>query len=346
MTRVFEHADDRDHAIMTTEDVLHHIKQSADNTDLNGISDQNIRAMQSVGMFSPQPYPELMEMARKVAYHCGASGMLAISFSQSRGAVQDMDVLEDNDLVAPALFHDKAFVRSEGGMFVIDGTWPAVGGVQHASLIFLQGLTLNDQPVSALIRSEDATITQKAYFGGLRGAGWAQVDVQGLKVEKTAIRPQASSDRLTGIAMLGALMGVAEAAYDDYVQSTRKRVAGIGGASVAQFTQVQSRVAESDVEMKAVRLLYGNLRASIGSNALSDESFVELIRDGAYIARQLVESIGRLHKQMGAMGLSEKNTVQRRFRDMRALESLADLDWNSAMAKFGRKELGISEVAA
>ncbi len=329
---------------MTTEDVLHQIEQNADDTDLNGISDQTVQAMQSVGMFGPQPYPELMEMARQVACVCGASGMLAISFSQSRDAVKDMDVARDDDLVAPALFHDDASIRSKDDMFVIDGTWSSVGGLQHASFILLHGLSLNGQPVSALIRSADATITQKDYFGGLRGAGWSQVDVRGLKVDKSAIRPQVSSDRLTGIAMLGALMGVAEAAYNDYVQSTRKRVSGIGGASVAQFTQVQSRLAESSVEMKAVRMLYDNLRASIGSNGPSEEASVELVRDGAYIARQLVESIGRLHKQMGAMGLSEKNTVQRRFRDMRALESLADLDWNSAMAKFGRQELGIQEA--
>src|SRR3546814_8446867 len=59
-------------------------------------------------------------------------------------------------------------------------------------------------------------------------------------------------------------------------------------------------------------------------------------RDRAYMAHLALDAVTRLVRQMGAMGLSESNPVQRRYRDLRTLAADAAFAWDDHVAGYGR----------
>src|SRR3546814_5523715 len=70
---------------------------------------------------------------------------------------------------------------------------------------------------------------------------------------------------------------------------TRSRITGIGGASVAGFTQVQARLAESDAELGCATRLFEALVAG-----LDGDGDAHARRDRAYMAHLALDAVTRL----------------------------------------------------
>lgn len=312
------------------------LKQQARSTDEKGLSGEQVALLTEAGLLQAADPVTIMEIGRALAHGCGASAWLATTFASAK-AVAGAST-EGEALITSAGPSDQHLLEDRDGQLVISGVWPTVGGLDHAEWILLSGLTWKDQLVTVLVSAAEAVATDYPYRGGLRGLAWRRVELKGAPVRLVSTEADGRIAADGSALLLGALLGVAQGAYDDYVGSTRARISGVGGQAVAQFTQVQARLAESHAELKALAALYADV---LNRTASGDADHAECVRDRAYIARKSVEAVNRLLSQMGAMGLAETNPVQRRFRDLRALASTPGLDWTQQMPAFGRHELGL-----
>ena len=117
------------------------------------------------------------------------------------------------------------------------------------------------------------------------------------------------------------MLGAAEGAYRDYIEITRVRESAIFRSPVAEQVPVQERLAETAAELKAARLLRKHNDDLLHERGAAMEGLtavenMENGRDRAYVARLCVQAVTRLVRQMGAVGLSDENPVQRHFRDV------------------------------
>jgi alkylation response protein AidB-like acyl-CoA dehydrogenase len=320
------------------------LEKNARNTDSAGVPPEQVAALREAGLIGASDAATQMEIGRALAHGCGATAWFATACSAGATVVARMDKAAIKDvgdsLVIPARISEGARIERARGSFLISGVWPAVGGLQHAPWVLLFGLEGDDGRYCALVSASSLNSEELTFFGGLRGLGWRRLEAKNLEVPAHRVFAMPDSDDWT---MLGPLFGTAEAGHADYVRGTKARISGIGGKAVAEFTQVQGRLAESSADMKALRAIYADVLAK--TKAGNDAS-VECARDRAYIARRSVEALNRLLSQMGAMGLAETNPVQRRSRDLRAFAASPGFTWNAQMAAFGRAELGITKPAA
>lgn len=312
------------------------LKQQARATDENGLSLEQVASLAEAGLLQAADPVTIMENGRALAQGCGASAWLATAFATAAALVAQADPAIQAEVagarITMAGLPDQHSVEEKDGQVLVSGVWPTVGGLAHAEWVLLSGLTLEGEPVCGLVSVRDVKASAYPYRGGLRGLVWSSIELKAAPVRLMRGAPDEAA------LLLGALVGVAQGAYADYVGATRARISGVGGQAVAQFTQVQSRLAETHAELKAVTALYADV---LTRTAAGEADSVECVRDRAYIARKSVEAVNRLLSQMGAMGLAETNPVQRRFRDLRALASTRGLDWTVQMPAFGRHELGL-----
>src|SRR3546814_20575774 len=103
---------------------------------------------------------------------------------------------------------------------------------------------------------------------------------------------------------------------------TRSRITGIGGASVAGFTQVQARLAERDAELGCATRLFEALVAGLDGGGDAHAR-----RDRAYMAHMALDAVPPLVRPMGAMGLSESRPVQPRTHARRTLATHRPIPW-------------------
>jgi alkylation response protein AidB-like acyl-CoA dehydrogenase len=290
------------------------LAENARRTDSEGVSADAVAALRDAGLFAASlPAADRLEAGRRLARSCAATAMLADGFADTARL----------GLPGLAVWAGRPEgVVMEGGQ--ISGAWRTVAGVAHAQWLVLDGL---DAGRAAIVARDQVQVEAGPYLGGLRGAGWSRVSARGATVERT-VDFAPDDGRLTGL-----ILGCAEGALADYVKMTRARVSGIGGQMVAQFTQVQSRLAETEAELKALGLLFEGLKA--------DPEAPDAARDRTYIARKALDGVTRLVRQMGAMGIGEANPVQRRYRDLRALVADPSVSWDDHMAAAGRRSLGI-----
>lgn len=316
--------------------------QQARATDENGLSIEQVVSLAEAGLLQAADPVTIMENGRALAQGCGASAWLATAFATAAALVAQANPAIQAEVegarITLAGLPDQHSVEDKDGQVVVSGVWPTVGGLAHAEWILLSGLTLDGEPACGLVATRDVTASAYPHRGGLRGLVWSSIELKAAPVHLISLGSNGRVAPDEAALLLGALVGVAQGAYADYVGATRARISGVGGQAVAQFTQVQSRLAETHAELKAVAALYADVLARTASGQADD---AECIRDRAYIARKSVEAVNRLLSQMGAMGLAETNPVQRRFRDLRALASTRGLDWTAQMPAFGRHELGL-----
>lgn len=294
------------------------------------------------GIFDLDDPVLLLEAARAMGHFCASTGWMLAEHGEARRLLGGFPAATreavGQGLIAVARGGEGASLSGD----VIRGVWPSVGGLVHADWLLLTGLVdASGQDVAALVPVKAVPAIPYSYLGGLRGAGWQRVEIDGLSVAPGHCASAADivAHGLGANRLIGSLIGCAEGGYRDYVRMTRSRITGIGGAAVAGFTQVQSRLAESDAELGSAVRLFEALATRLDTG---DDT--QACRDRAYMARLALDAVTRLVRQMGAMGLTESNPVQRRYRDLRTLAADAAFSWDDHMASHGRRLLGIGDT--
>jgi 3-hydroxy-9,10-secoandrosta-1,3,5(10)-triene-9,17-dione monooxygenase len=144
--------------------------------------------------------------------------------------------------------------------------------------------------------------------------------------------------------LLAPLLGIVQGAVDDFCAATGGKTSM--GKRVASFESMQLKVAESEAEVDAARLLaHRNCRENIDimrrDGALSTLLRARNRRDQAFAARLCLSAIDRLHAASGAHGLFDSSRVQLAFRDAHAAAAHMALSWEMAAKPYGQLRLGL-----
>jgi 3-hydroxy-9,10-secoandrosta-1,3,5(10)-triene-9,17-dione monooxygenase len=149
-------------------------------------------------------------------------------------------------------------------------------------------------------------------------------------------------------ALLGPAMGLARAAYAEFVAWTRQRYLTYTQINVAQHVPVQIRIAEIAAQIDAAELLARRALATARKDYLhvTFEDRILLRRDFTYAMRTLRKAMDELIQISGSSGLMEDNPVQRCWRDVHAISSHVVMNWDVAAENFGRVEFGLGRNEA
>ena len=145
-------------------------------------------------------------------------------------------------------------------------------------------------------------------------------------------------------------LGMVQGAIDEFVEfigerTTRGAVAG-GGQRMAQFAQVQSRIAEASAALDAAKMLLKRdtreVEASAASRQLiSVEKRIRNRRDHAYVVRLAVQAVNALFEAVGGGGLNLSSGIQRAWRDVNGVAHHVSLNWDVVSTMYGQHYLGL-----
>jgi 3-hydroxy-9,10-secoandrosta-1,3,5(10)-triene-9,17-dione monooxygenase len=278
----------------------------------------------------------------------------------------DPDMLIASSVVFPA---GKA-TRVPGG-YRLSGRWPFSSGVDPSAWNMLGGVVSDGESPGEyrifLLPREDYRIIDNWHVMGLRGTGSNDVEAKDVFVPETRTlavdatrggtkHPGAQLNTgalfripvfatfpymLTGIAL-----GIAQGAYDDFMEGARNRVARYSGKSLADMTAVQVKIAEAAACIDTARTLMRGHCAT--AQAFAERGEVPDLptkatwrRDGAFSAGLCERAVDVLFKCGGGAALFDDHPLQRAFRDVHAATAHISMIWEPQATTFGRVALGL-----
>lgn len=276
----------------------------------------------------------------------------------------------DPDALVGGVFAPARTVVNVDGGWQIGGEWAFGSGVDHASWMFLGGLTFPEEgPPDMrffLVPRSDLDVVDDWHVVGLRGTGSKTLVARDLFVprERTCslallregeapgrdvnpapiYRMPLAAGYHGGLATVVA--GVAQGAVEQYVDWTRDRVAH-GVVKLAERQSVQVRLAESAAEVDAaMAVLRSDLTeatqiATEVEAAFTLEDRARYHRNAAMACQLCVRAVDRLFEQSGGRGLYGSHPVQRAWRDVRAAQAHISNRYDDAMEHWGRMAFGL-----
>jgi len=276
----------------------------------------------------------------------------------------DPDVLIASSLVFPA---GKATLVAGG--FRVSGRWPFSSGVDGSLWNMVGGIVQGDTPEYRLfcVPSADYRVIDNWHVMGLRGTGSKDVEAaevfvpehRSVAVDATkggATHPGAAANpgviyRVPFIAGLshmltGIPLGIAQGAYDSFVEGLRGRASRYSGKNLADLTAMQMRVAEAGASLDAARALLR--RDCLEAQEIAGRGDVpDLLtkaawrRNGAFAAQLAQRAMDVVFKASGGTALFDTHPLQRSFRDLNAANAHISMIWDAQAATYGRVALGL-----
>nr|WP_313807874.1 acyl-CoA dehydrogenase [Sphingobium sp.] len=283
---------------------------------------------------------------------------------------------DDPNNVVFASYAPATKVQVVSGGYRISGTWSYLSGIDHSRWAMVGALFPSDRNDNAmeagllLVPSSDYVIEDQWYTYGLCGTGSKDIMLEDVFVpaHRTLLFADASSGKSPGsmihdsdvyrvpfltagpTLLASPAVGAAMGALDSFIEMTAPRTtrgaAKGGGARVAEFAMVQSRVAEAASCLDAAYMLMDrdcrDLMQDIGNPAgLSPDIRIRTRRNQAYAVRLAVQAMDGLNSCTGAGGLFLNSSVQRAWRDVNAIAKHITLNWDSVMTMAGQHMLGL-----
>ena len=323
-----------------------------------------------------------IEIARMVGTVCGSTSWLVAVLSTHAGMVGRMDRRAQDDVWSSD--HDALVAtgsaRMEGGGvpveggYLLQGVWRFASGVDHSQWTMVAAPLEGGEGegpagmTQFLIPSTEYVVVDDWQVSGLRATGSKQIvmeepifvpdhrtigfldmlgsDPPGSLVNEGYVYRMELGPYF-GTILLGPVVGIAEGALSQYVETTRTKVGVVRRNRIAESEAVQLRVAESAAQISAARLIVDHMVALLDERGAGDKPLTALeraesMRDRAYVTQICVDAVHRLVRQMGATGLADDNPVQRHFRDLSAAQGQIGLNWDRNGGTFGKWLLGVT----
>ncbi len=271
-------------------------------------------------------------------------------------------------IVGSALMFPPGKATRVAGGYRLSGRWPFSSGVDQSSWNMIGGIVAGDVPDMRLfmVPAGDYRIIDTWHAMGLRGTGSKDVEASDIFIPEhraLAIADIKGGAHPGSVANPGALyripcfaalahmlvgipLGIAQGAYDTFVEGLRGRVSRYSGKSLADLTAVQMRVAEAGASLDAARaLLRGDC---LMAQEIAERGEVPDIaakaawrRNGAFAAQLAQRAMDVVFKASGATGLYDAHPLQRSFRDFNAANAHISMVWDAQAATYGRVALGL-----
>ena len=322
-------------------------------------------------------YRTMMELVALISRGCGSTGwvycnLASCTFKLALWPRQAQDEIWDADkdalLTGNLIFPCGKAERVDGG-YRLSGRWPFGSGVDHACANFLAAMVTNVEPEEFrlfLVPKSEYTILDTWHASGLRGTGSNDVVVEDVFVPdhrqidtlqtRNGEAPGNAVNtgtvyRLPLFAMFfswvgAAVLGMAEAAVEGYVESTRSRVAHYSGQRIAELGTIHVKVAEARAAVATARRIYlGNSDEAMAiaeGGALPDaEARARYRAEGAYAAKLCCQAVDTITAASGGGGIYDRNPLSRVFRDIHAGTAHITQTWDPNAITYGRLSLGL-----
>ena len=325
---------------------------------------------------SELPWVALIDVGSELARGCGSTAWNWANYAVHHWmlafwpiACQDevwganRDVLIASSMVFPA---GKA--RRVASGYRLSGRWPFSSGVDQSAWDMMGAVVEGSGELRMfVVPSSDYRIIDNWHVLGLRGTGSKDVECKDVFVAEHrtlavdaskggAIHPGATSNpgpifRIPLFAalphmLIGIPLGIAQGAYEIFLDGLRTRVSRYSGKSLGDMTAVQMKVAEASACIDAARLV---LRQScMDAQAVAERgetpelmTKVKWRRDGAFAAQLCERAMDIIYKSAGATGLYDDQPLQRSYRDLHAANAHISMMWDAQAATFGRVALGL-----
>ena len=318
----------------------------------------------------------LVDVSSELARGCGSTAwnwanwavhhwMLALWPRQCQDEVWGAD---PSVLIASAIMFPPGKARPAAGGYRLSGRWPFSSGVDSSAWNMMGAVVEGSGELRMfVVPRADYRIIDNWHVLGLRGTGSKDVEAQEivvpehrtLAVEATkggGVHPGAGANpaSLFRIPLFAALphmltgipLGVAQGAYDGFLEGLRARVSRYSGKKLADMAAVQIKVAEASACIDAARLLLR--RDCHSAQAIAARGEVPDLatkttwrRDGAFAAQLCERAMDVIFKSAGATGLYDREPLQRAFRDLHAANAHISMMWEAQASTFGRVALGL-----
>ena len=263
---------------------------------------------------------------------------------------------------------------AEGG-YRFSGRWPYASGVDASDWLMLGAMAARQgadrpSPQIVLVPARDVAVIDDWHVSGLCGTGSKDVACQNVFVpEHMVLDPrhaqegyQPGTEDLADAykfplipfiphLVAAPMIGIAQAAYDDYVAFLAGQVSVYNRSRVGAHVTVQLKVAEAGLAVDTARLLVREnwvechrLIAARKPLALIDRA--RWRRDAAHAASCAVRAVDLLHAVRGASANHLSADLQRQFRDVHAAAHQIHLSWDINAAEFGRIAAGLPPANA
>jgi 3-hydroxy-9,10-secoandrosta-1,3,5(10)-triene-9,17-dione monooxygenase len=320
----------------------------------------------------------LVDVSSELARGCGSTAwnwanwavhhwMLALWPRQCQDEVWGADPAA---LIASALMFPPGKATRVAGGYRLGGRWPFSSGVDQSAWNMIGGIVQGgEQPEMRLflVPAADYRVVDTWHAMGLRGTGSKDVEASDifvpehrtLSIEQTKggdVHPGAAANpgpiyRIPCFAALphmlvGIPLGVAQGAYDTFLEGMRGRVSRYSGKSLADMTAVQMKIAEAGACIDTARLVLRRHCLDAGAFARRGE-VPDLLakatwrRDGAFAAQLAGRAMDVIFSASGASGLYDEHPLQRAFRDLHAANAHITMMWDAQATTFGRIALGL-----
>jgi 3-hydroxy-9,10-secoandrosta-1,3,5(10)-triene-9,17-dione monooxygenase len=271
-------------------------------------------------------------------------------------------------LIASAIMFPPGKAQRVAGGYRLTGRWPFSSGIDPSAWDMMGAVVEGSGELRMfMVPAQDYRVIDNWQVLGLRGTGSKDVETKDafvpehrtVAVDATkggAIHPGATANagaiyRIPCFAALphmltGIPLGLAQGAYDMFLEGLRTRVSRYSGKSLSDMTAVQLKVAEASASIDTARLV---LRASCESaQAIAERGDVPDLmakvtwrRDGAFAARLCDSAMNAIFKSAGATGLYDEQPLQRAFRDFTAASQHISMMWDAQATTYGRVALGL-----
>lgn len=328
-------------------------------------------------------YSEFIDINFEIGQGCGSSGW-CISLAMMHQWFVALFPLEGQQEVwdVPGTIVAGSYIplgkaEAVDGGHMLTGMWPFTSNCDNADY-FLLGVMYppveeggKPRPGFALLPKADVTIVDDWFSVGLAGTGSKTVAV----TEPTLVpahRQLLVADMAVGTApgaianpnplytlpffavvpscLTSPALAIVQGAIEDFLdwigsRATLGSVVG-GGVRMAQFSHVQSRIAEAAAGIDAgMTLLHRDLletqKLAHMRMPIDVGHRIRNRRDQAFAARLAVQSVNALFDAVGAGGLHLSSSVQRAWRDVNAIARHASLNWDAVSTMYGQHRFGL-----
>jgi 3-hydroxy-9,10-secoandrosta-1,3,5(10)-triene-9,17-dione monooxygenase len=284
---------------------------------------------------------------------------------------QDEIAADDPDtLVAGSLAATGAAVKVSGG-WRVTGRWPFASGCDHARWNMMGVKVAGDgvglpPAIHVVAPVRDYAVNDNWFSMGLKGTGSKELVLTDLFVPDHRVVPTPilygslspwGERHATWLHMMpvrvglayhvtAPVLGLAERFLADFVETTRVRDDKYTGARKADSPGLQLRIAESELDIRAARLLLDtvvdgfDVLARARRIATTDE-MVEMRYTISYAVERCRGAVERLFAAAGANATYDSSSLQALFRDLTVAVHHGTVDYDVNAEQFGRIRLGL-----
>ena len=328
---------------------------------------------------SELPFRSLFELTAVIGEGCGSTAWVLANLAAHHWllgmwhpeAQAEIWGKSPDSLISSSLIFARGRARRVPGGYRLSGRWPFSSGIDPSRWNMFGAIVADEEtgasePRMLLVPARDYAVIDTWHVIGLAGTGSKDVAVddvfvpayRSLSTERIRGGPNRGSEVNPGVlyklpavslfafAIAGVSLGIARGAIDHYAQTTRTRLSAYSGKNLADFTNLQIRVAEASALADAAEAIV--LRDCDEATRMTEAGIVPSLeqraryrRDGAYAATMCTRAVDLLFTATGGGAIYAQNPIQRAFRNVHAANAHYVLSWDINAAVYGRVALGL-----